>query len=103
MKISEDIQVDNDQFNVSTMTKSFFATNPRSSVIPALLNGSMTAQRGFQIHYSTSDEAMLRAFHEALCVAVKSGNYAAMLASVRSNQVPSDISQLAEFVTGFKY
>lgn len=103
MKISDDIQVDNNQFTVSTMTKSFFASNPRSSVIPVFLNGSMTSQRGFQIHYSTSDKAMLRAFHDALCIAVRSGNYATMLASVRSNQVPSDISQLAEFVTGFKY
>ena len=92
-----------DRFTVMTRSKLFLFTKPNTSVIPFLINGRMTPERGFQVYYSTTDETILQEWHDRLCQEVRWGNYRGMAELVRANQSPITDMRLAQYVTGFKY
>ena len=63
----------------------------------------MTPERGFQVYYATTDEAVLQEWHERLGREVECGRYRALLELARANQPLVSDMRLVEYVTGFKY
>ena len=92
-----------DRFTVTTKTKLFFFTKPHTSVIPFLINGRMTPERGFQVYYSTTDDDILQEWHDRLCQEVEFGGYRNMAELVRVNQPPIADMRLVQYITGFKH
>lgn len=105
MNVSQTETFLDDKITVTTKTKVLFMTKPQSGVIPFLLNGRMTAERGFLVFYSITDEEILQELHEALCSQVRYGSYEAMKERVMRHQSPflDEFEHLTQYVTGFKY
>jgi len=103
MNASSSIESLGDSFTVATKTKLLFFTKPHSSVIPFLIEGRMTLERGFQIYYSTTDETVLQELHDQLCQEVQLGGYNTMLQLIKANQPPLADIHLTQYITGFKY
>jgi hypothetical protein len=104
VKLSEDIQVDDNLFMVSTVTKWFFISKPHSVVIPHILNGKHTASRGFLVEYATSDPEILQDWHQLLCQKVREGLFDLMLQQAHEGLFPfvEEEMHLAAFVKGFR-
>ena len=103
MNIEASINHYSDRFTVWTKTKLFLFNKPHTSVMPFLINGKWTPERGFQVHYSTSDEAVLQRLHDQFCLNLSVGEYSAMRELIRANQSTLKDLSLAQFITGFKY
>lgn len=104
MKISTSIDFADDKITVTTRMKILFVAKPHSSVIPFLLNGRMTPEKGFMVFYSAVDDDVLQALHNALCYEVECGNYRAMREFVMRGQSPlvDEGMQLSQYILGFK-
>ena len=97
------IDLGSDRFTVMTKSKVFFMSNPQTAVIPVLLNGQRTSDKGFLVCYSTTDEEILKTLHEAICKNFKCRPYAAMLYSMRNSASIFSCSELDQYITGYKY
>jgi len=103
VNVTTSVDCFNDQFTVMTKTKIFLITKPHTSVIPFLRDGRVTMDKGFQVYYSTTDDEILKIFHETICTAVQGGCYPIMLENIKRNQPPIPSPEMMQHITGFKY
>ncbi|MGA2863575.1 MAG: hypothetical protein ABSF95_03705 [Verrucomicrobiota bacterium] len=105
VKLSENIQVGDSVFTVTTTTRGLFmTTKPHSVVIPYRLHGKRTASLGLLVKYTTCDPEVLEAWHEVLCQKVQSGMFDVMVQGARTGDFPfeEDEMDLAPYLMAFR-
>jgi len=93
-----------DVFTVGVQTHFFLFKKPHAVVIPKLLAGRFTAERGFMIEFTTDDPEILMQWHQELCEEVASGNYGEMVGRARMGLFPidDDDPEMIAMIKGFR-
>lgn len=97
------VETKDGNFIVLTKTKYlFFLDLPRSSVMP-YGGPQFVATPGFQIHYTTSDPAVLREWHEMLVAMLHKGLFMFLSEATRVGYFPypDDKKHLEQYVKRF--
>jgi hypothetical protein len=104
-KLKNTVLVMDSLFMVTTTTRFMLIyRKPHSVVIPHMLGGRRTLERGFMVEYTTKDDYVLSLWHELLCKKLRDGMYEVMREQAREGLFPLEESEqyLASYVRGFR-